>query len=101
MSGKVDSETIAIWGDAMVAALRRDRSELVDMLRRDNKVTRDLAEFLAWLLQEKPKHRPPLPAKFKTLDRWARNPALWDAFMHYELERAALEAAGNCRRGRY
>jgi hypothetical protein len=94
MNDKVDSETIAIWGDEMVAALRGDRSGLVDMLRHDNKVTRDLAEFLAWLLEEKPNHRPPLPAKFKILAHWARNPALWDAFMRYEYECRALKAIG-------
>lgn len=84
----VDSETVTIWGDAMIAALRGDRSELVEMLRYDNKVTRDLAEFLAWLLDKKPGHRPPLPAKFKTLDQWARNPDLWDAAMDFERQRA-------------
>ena len=87
MSTNVDSETVAIWGDAMIAALKGDRSELVEMLRYDNKVTRNLAEFLAWLLDEKPGHRPPLPAKFKTLAQWARNPALWDAIMDFEMAR--------------
>ena len=57
-------------------------------------MTCDLAEFLAWLLDKKPGHRPPVPAKFKTLDRWAHKPELWDAFMHYEMERAALKAVG-------
>jgi hypothetical protein len=88
MTTHVDSETIAIWGDAMCAALNGDRSELVDLLRHNNKVTRDLAEFLAYLLEERKKGRPRLPAKFGLLYKMAHNPRLWDAFLDFEMQRA-------------
>jgi hypothetical protein len=88
MSAHVDDETFAIWGEAMCDALVGDRRELVDLLRHGNKMTRDLAEFLAWLLDERESHRPTLPAKFKVLNQMARNPKLFDAVMDFEMERA-------------
>jgi hypothetical protein len=66
---------VGVWTDAVCDAIDKDRSELVDMLRRVdpagrvNDVTPDLCEFIAWLLDEKPDHRPPLPEKFSTLYR--------------------------------
>jgi hypothetical protein len=97
MSDDVDSETIAVWGDAICDAIVGDRRELVELLRAGNTVTKSVAEFLAWMLEEKDSHRPPLPDKFRRLGRMARNPRLYDAFMHYKLERAALEDTGKMR----
>ena len=85
----LDGETIAIWGDAMCSALVGDRRQLVECLRCGNTVTRDLAEFIAWLLDERKNGRPKLPTKFKLLDQMARNPALFDAVMDFELQRTA------------
>jgi hypothetical protein len=72
----------------MVRALAGDRRELASMLRyRENKITDDLREFLAWLIDKKEGHRPKLPAKFKLLKQWARDPAMFDAVMEFEMER--------------
>jgi hypothetical protein len=88
MTSSVDGKTIAIWGDAICSAMLGDRRELVELLRHDNEVTPDLKEFLAWLLDERKNGRPPLPAKFKLLSQMAREPALFDAVVEFELERA-------------
>jgi hypothetical protein len=94
MSKMVDSGTMAVWGDAMCAALVGDRRALVELLRCGNPVTRDVAEFVAWLLEERKNGRPRLPAKFKVLDHMARKPALFDASMDYKMRSTNSRAAG-------
>jgi hypothetical protein len=92
MTSDIDSKTLALWGDAIVAALKvknSDRNELLELLRHGNEVTPAAAEFLAWLLDgKKKKGRPPLPAKFMRLFQMANSPNLYDAVMDFEMERA-------------
>jgi hypothetical protein len=64
---RVDGATAAVWGDAIIGAIQGDRKELVSLLRWGNEVTRDAAEFLAWLIDERKNGRPPLPLKFRRL----------------------------------
>lgn len=83
-----DGKTVAIWGDAMVAALRRDTGPLVELLEHHNEITPDLMEFLAMLLKAKPRHRPRLPHKFKLLEDIAKRPAMLDAINDLKQRRA-------------
>jgi len=82
----LDHSTIAIWGDAMLAAVAGDRSELVALLRHKNEVTPDVAEFLAWLLDKRKGGRPALPAKFKILKKMHH--PLFDAVFDFKQRRA-------------
>jgi hypothetical protein len=70
----LDFITYAVWGDAMLAAMQGDNRELVRMLRGRGTVTRDVREFVAYLL-EKPTnpHRTELPDKFKVLHEMIRH----------------------------
>jgi hypothetical protein len=79
---------LGVWGDAVYAALTGDRRELVELLRHHNKPPDDVLEFLAWELDERNNGRPPLPAKFKEHHTAARNPALYDAFLDLQIQRA-------------
>lgn len=86
---------LGVWGDAVRAALTGDRRELVELLRHHNKPPDDVLEFLAWLLDERKNGRPPLPAKFKEYHTSARNPALYDAVLDLQLQRANWNAPAN------
>lgn len=86
----IDGSTISVWGDAMCAALKGERGGLVELLRSGNEVTRDVAEFIAWLLDDKKGKkgmggRPKLPKKFKELADY--NNPLFDAVMDFETQR--------------
>jgi hypothetical protein len=76
----VDQDTFRDWGEAIGAAIMGDRRELVWQLRHGKaKITPDVAEFIAWLLDEKDRGRPKLPDKFKLLRDMASDPAMYDA----------------------
>ena len=82
-AGAIDGKTHAVWGDAIVGALRGDRRELIDLLHRADVarlITPDAGEFIAWLLAKKSgPGRPTLPAKFKVFRDMARDPRLFEA----------------------
>jgi hypothetical protein len=83
----VDSETMAIWGSAIISAIDGDRKELCELLICGNKVTHDLAIFLAWLLSKNKKNgRAALTEKFKSLRQFSH--PLFDAVMDFEQQRA-------------
>jgi hypothetical protein len=89
---KGDHASVGVWGDAVCSALRGDRRELVELLRHHNKPPDDVLEFIAWLLDERERHRPRLPPKFKDLNSIARNPAMFDAVMDLKMQRANWRA---------
>ena len=105
---------VGIWINAICASLVGDDRELIELLRYDNELDRypDVKEFLAWRLARssgrpdadppgrpdadplgKPdadpsrKKKPPLPAKFWHLRLMAKDEALFDAFVKFEMTR--------------
>jgi hypothetical protein len=86
----------------MMSALRGDRRPLADMLRcKENEITDDLREFLAWLIEKRDNHRPKVPAKFKMLKQIADAPAMFDAVMEFEYRRTAWKRSNPGRRFPY
>jgi hypothetical protein len=89
----LDRKTIVLWGGAIFKALRGDNGALCNLLDSGVEVTDDVAQFVAWLLREKPKHRPPLPAKFQFFAHLLLNPKLNAACAEIEQRRTAWLAA--------
>ncbi len=85
-AGLTDAKTFTVWRSAIIEVLqtnRRKKQKLLKLLRRDDiaqLITRDAAEFIAWLLEPRSKRGVrPLPRKFRLYQEMAREPALFDA----------------------
>lgn len=92
----LDSKTLALWGGAIILALRGDRGALADLLKCDVEMTDDVREFLAWLVDPKIRMdgRPPVPAKFKAFDQMSRiKPDVDKALRKFVQDRAIWETA--------
>ena len=89
----LENKTIYLWGGAITLALRGDNGALCDLLESGAEVTDDVAQFVAWLLREKPKHRPPVPAKFMVFAHLLLNPELGTAVREFGQRRKDWLAA--------
>lgn len=83
------------WSPAIRAALRpeksgRDLTPLCEMLRSGAPLPPEVRELVAWLLEEKSPHRPPLPDGLREAALMAKNERLYVAETRVMNERQAI-----------
>jgi hypothetical protein len=94
-----EEDILEAWKDVIMEALDPvypERAGLSVMLRWHAKHNRPVPpyalKFLAWLVKDKEKHRPSLPAMFKDLKAIARNQPLYAAVEEFRSEREEWKA---------
>jgi hypothetical protein len=94
-----EEDILEAWKEVIMEALDTvypERAGLSVMLRWHAKHNRPVPpyalKFLAWLVKEKEKHRPSLPAMFKDLKAIARNTRLYAAVEEFRSEREEWKA---------